>query len=139
MRVVDAEIPPHESFCRSLNQAPLIWRIVDNIARAVGEKVWPHAIRHTSISEVVDQSRDVRLGRILAGHGSISTTQRYLDNLENGELDRQATGIAAGALGNHSVGSLRQSAGLATPLRTPAPSPSVSEKAKDTHAQQDEG
>jgi integrase/recombinase XerC len=76
-----------------------IWRIANNIAESIGEKAWPHAIRHSSITEVVDQSRDVRLGRIQAGHGSISTTQRYLDNLESRELDREASGIAARALG----------------------------------------
>jgi integrase/recombinase XerC len=76
-----------------------IWRIVDGIAQAVGERVWPHAIRHSSITEVVDQSRDIRLGRIQGGHATIGTTQRYLDNLENQELDEQAGRIAAEALG----------------------------------------
>ncbi|HUS40839.1 MAG TPA: tyrosine-type recombinase/integrase, partial [Pirellulales bacterium] len=76
-----------------------IWRIVDDIARAVGARVWPHAIRHSSITEVVDKSRDVRLGRIQAGHKSISTTQVYVDNLECRNLDRQASRIAADSLG----------------------------------------
>lgn len=74
-----------------------IWRIVDDIARAVGERVWPHAVRHSSISEVVDRSRDVRLGRIQAGHTSISTTEVYIDNLESRDLDQQASRIAADA------------------------------------------
>ena len=76
-----------------------IWRIVDDIARAVGERVWPHAVRHSSITEVVDRSRDVRLGKIQAGHSNISTTQRYIDNLESCDLDQQASRIAANALG----------------------------------------
>lgn len=76
-----------------------VWRIVDDIAQAVGASVWPHALRHGRITEVVDRSRDIRLGRVQGGHKSISTTQLYIDNLEGRELDTEASRIAADALG----------------------------------------
>jgi len=76
-----------------------VWRVVEDLGKAVGVKVWPHALRHGSVTAVVDQSGDMRLGRVLAGHASVATTQRYVDNLESTQLDQRASEIAAGSLG----------------------------------------
>lgn len=76
-----------------------VWRVVEDLGRAVGVRVWPHALRHGSVTTVVDQSGDMRLGRVLAGHANIGTTAIYVDNLESGQLDRRASELAAGSLG----------------------------------------
>jgi len=80
-----------------------VWRVVEDLGKAVGVRVWPHALRHGSVTAVVDQSGDMRLGRALAGHASVATTQRYVDNLESGKLDRRASEMAAGSLGPGNV------------------------------------
>ena len=76
-----------------------VWRVVEDLGKAVGVRVWPHALRHGSVTAVVDASGDMRLGRVLAGHTSVATTQRYVDNLESTQLDRRASELAAGTLG----------------------------------------
>ena len=48
---------------------------------------------------MVDESRDLRLGRIQGGHKSIATTQVYIDNLESRTLDQEASRLAADSLG----------------------------------------
>ena len=53
---------------------------VKRLGLAVGVRCWPHGLRHTAITRVLDMTNDMRAGQKFARHGSIATTQIYDDN-----------------------------------------------------------
>lgn len=60
-----------------------VWHIVTETGRAVGVKVWPHAIRHTCITELCNTAMEAGLTlrdvMEFARHRNINTTMLYWD------------------------------------------------------------
>ncbi len=63
-----------------------------------GRRTWPHAIRHSAITEIIEATRDINAARLFARHDSLATTSAYADNLDDlggkaaaGHADRFAT------------------------------------------------
>jgi integrase/recombinase XerC len=76
-----------------------IWNMVTTLAASLDLKVRPHGVRHTAITDVLDQSGgDVRAAQRFSRHKRLDTLQVYDDNRENlgGQL---AAKIAAGMPG----------------------------------------
>lgn len=59
----------------------------------------PHALRHTCAGLAIDETRDLRATAALLGHGALTTTQVYLDALEDRAL------VAADAVARRILGS----------------------------------
>ena len=57
-----------------------VWRIVKDVARLAGldARVYPHLLRHSFASHLVQGGADVRVVQELLGHSDVSTTQAYL-------------------------------------------------------------
>ena len=64
--------------------AALTGRSVHLVVRRLGEscgvRSWPHGLRHSAITQVLNMTNDMRAGQRFARHGSIATTQIYDDN-----------------------------------------------------------
>ena len=75
-----------------------VHEIVRDLGQAVGVKVWPHAMRHSSVTAALDQTKgDVRTVRLFSRHQSMETLLRYDDARQD-----RAGGVAklvAGMLG----------------------------------------
>lgn len=55
------------------------WRLIADLGDRAGVKLWPHGIRHTSITAVV-KKRGLPAGVAHARHVNPATTMRYVDN-----------------------------------------------------------
>ena len=60
-----------------------IYRIVTKLGRMVGLKVWPHAIRHSSITRAYELKPDPVQVQKFARHKDIGTTMIYVDGYED--------------------------------------------------------
>jgi integrase len=68
----------------------------DEVVVGLGyEHLRRHDLRHTGLTWMADAGVPLHVLRLIAGHGSLSTTQRYL------HPDKQAIGAAGAALSSH--------------------------------------
>lgn len=79
-----------------------VWLIVDKAARAAGVKlaacdgVSTHALRHTAATDVARRTRDPLAVKGLLGHADLSTTTRYIADLDVGALAEACAGRTYG-------------------------------------------
>jgi integrase/recombinase XerD len=79
----DPEAPSDAPLFRSLRGGPLaretVWRIVRKLARrgGIGRRAYPHAVRHSFATHLVENGADLRYVQEMLGHAKISTTQIY--------------------------------------------------------------
>jgi integrase/recombinase XerC len=67
--------------------------VVRRLGLACGVRTWPHGLRHTAITHVLDMTNDMRAGQKFAGHKSIATTQIYDDHRQD-QAGHLAEGLA---------------------------------------------
>lgn len=92
-----AQTPPQGSLDRRMTR----WAVRDLVGHysaKIGKRIWPHAIRHSAITEIIEATGDVNAARLFARHSSLATTSAYADNLDDmggraaaGHADRFAT------------------------------------------------
>lgn len=62
-----------------------ILRIVKSRGSVIGGAWRPHGLRHSAITTVLKRTNNMEAARVFAGHISIATTQRYIDNSDEWE------------------------------------------------------
>ena len=87
----------------------------DEVVHALGyEHLRRHDLRHTGLTWMADAGVPLHVLRLIAGHGSLQTTQRYL------HPDLQSVLRAGRTLSNHLTATPRPSAALPHPVSDPA-------------------
>ncbi|MGP3927818.1 tyrosine-type recombinase/integrase [Streptomyces sp. 8N616] len=85
----------------------------DEVVNLLGyEHLRRHDLRHTGLTWMADAGVPLHVLRVIAGHGSLLTTQRYL------HPDLRAVAEAGRSLSAHPSGAPAPSAALATSLRS---------------------
>ena len=76
---------------------PYLFRLVQRLARKAripaADRLSPHSLRHTAITEALDATHDLRKAQDLAGHADPRTTRLY--DLRRGQLDGHAAYVLA--------------------------------------------
>lgn len=76
---------------------PYLFRLVRRLARnariPAADKLSPHSLRHTAITEALEATHDLRKAQDLAGHADPRTTRLY--DLRRGQLDGHAAYVLA--------------------------------------------
>lgn len=66
-----------------------ISRLVSGIMIKAGvktsERITPHSLRHTAITKVLTETKNVRMAQKFAGHTDVKTTERYLHDILSDE------------------------------------------------------
>jgi len=66
-----------------------ISRLVSGIMKKAGIKtsarITPHSLRHTAITRVLTETKNVRMAQKFAGHSDVRTTERYLHDILSDE------------------------------------------------------
>lgn len=63
---------------------PITWRVIQTVINKYCEmaqiprKITPHSFRHTYLTRLIQKGADIATAQKLAGHSSITTTQRYI-------------------------------------------------------------
>lgn len=72
--------PCREDPCRPCGEAHL-YRHIRALGQRCGVKVWPHALRHASITQFLESTHgDIRAARQFSDHKKLETLARYDDN-----------------------------------------------------------
>lgn len=86
----------------STNVYPLLpggfWAAVKAVGEAAGvdvDKVWPHALRHSFVTNILKVSGNLKLAQELARHANIQMTQHYA-HLTDADLDKGYDAIFGG-------------------------------------------
>jgi integrase/recombinase XerD len=70
-----------------------IWQIVHEMAKLAGlkKKIWPHLLRHSFATHLLNHGADLRAIQEMLGHASLATTQLYthVDQARLKEIHRQ--------------------------------------------------
>lgn len=74
-----------------MSLAAVTWAVSD-VGKRVGVHAWPHALRHTCITDVEESTGSARQAQLVARHASIETTMAYIDNRQNSKLVADAVG-----------------------------------------------
>lgn len=79
-----------------------VLRIVDELGRRVGVRVWCHALRHTAITEAIVRGQQSGLGldqiRAFSRHRTLATMLVYRDEHDRAGVQRQLVDVVAGTL-----------------------------------------
>jgi integrase/recombinase XerC len=67
-----------------------IWRIIVAVGKAIGIKTWPHGLRHTAITAILDAGGSIRMAQRFSNHKDIKTLQIYDDNRDDLDGDASA-------------------------------------------------
>ena len=83
-----------------------VWRLLRRLARAAGiesaDRLSPHSLRHTAITEFLDAGGTLRDAQDFAGHADPRITRRY-DRGRN-SLDRHGSYVLASRFGERNGG-----------------------------------
>ncbi len=77
-------------------------RIVDELGRRVGVRVWCHALRHSAITAAIERGQQVGLGldliRAFSRHRTLATMLVYQDERDRMATQRRLTDVVAATL-----------------------------------------
>jgi integrase/recombinase XerC len=79
-----------------------VLRLVADLGERVGVRCWPHALRHTAITEAIIRGQQAGLGldqiRAFSRHRTLQTMLGYRDQRDQAAVQRQLTDVVAGTL-----------------------------------------
>src|SRR5688500_19064477 len=79
-----------------------VLRIVDELGRRVGVRVWCHALRHSAITAAIERGQQVGLSldqiRAFSRHRTLATMLVYRDERDRMATQRRLTDVVAASL-----------------------------------------
>lgn len=78
-----------------------IWKIISDWGNECGVKLWPHALRHSAITEALDATNgDIRRVQQFSRHAKVETVMRYDDSRRDvgGEVTEMLSSRSKGAV-----------------------------------------